>query len=47
MNKLTSFEDHLDKHRGRKGTISRAKFDADSLLLGWVSCFKRHEKKPK
>jgi len=33
MNKLTSFEDHLDKHRGKKGTESRAKFDADSLAF--------------
>lgn len=31
MHKLTSFEDHLEKHRGAKGTASRARFDADSL----------------
>ena len=33
MNKLTSFEDHLTKHRGAKGTDSRAKYDADSLAF--------------
>jgi len=33
MNKLISFEDHLTKHRGAKGTKSRAKFDADSLAF--------------
>jgi DNA-binding XRE family transcriptional regulator len=33
MNKLTSFEDHLKKHRGAKGSEERAKFDADSLAF--------------
>jgi len=33
MNKLTPFEDHLTKHRGPKGTESRAKYDADSLAF--------------
>jgi len=33
MNKLTSFEDHLTKYRGAKGTEERAKFDADSLAF--------------
>ena len=33
MNKLTSFDEHLTKHRGAKGTESRAKFDADSLAF--------------
>ena len=33
MNNLTSFEDHLTKHRGAKGTVSRVKFDADSLAF--------------
>ena len=33
MNKLTSFEDHLTKHRGAKGTKSRTKFDAESLAF--------------
>jgi DNA-binding XRE family transcriptional regulator len=33
MNKLTSFEVHLDKHRGKIGSEERAKFDADSLAF--------------
>ena len=33
MKKLTSFEDHLTKHRGAKGTDSRVKFDAESLAF--------------
>jgi len=33
MKTLTSFEEHLTKHRGAKGTESRAKFDADSLAF--------------
>lgn len=33
MNKLTSFEDHLDKYRGKVGSKDRAKFDADSLAF--------------
>lgn len=32
-NKLTSFEEHLDKHRGKKGTASRVKYEADSLAF--------------
>ncbi len=33
MKKLTTFEEHLDKHRGKKGTESRTKFDSDSLAF--------------
>ncbi len=33
MNKLTSFEDLLTKHRGAKGSESRAKYDVDSLSV--------------
>lgn len=33
MKELTSFEEHLTRHRGAKGTESRAKFDADSLAF--------------
>ena len=33
MNNLTTFEEHLDKQRGKKGTTTRAKFDADSLAF--------------
>ena len=33
MNKLKSFEDHLDKYRGKKGTDSRTEYDAESLAF--------------
>jgi len=33
MNELTSFEEHLGRHRGKKGSDERAKFDADSLAF--------------
>ena len=33
MNKLKSFEEHLDDYRGKKGTETRIKFDADSLAF--------------
>ena len=33
MNKLKSFEDHLDKYHGKKGTDSRTAFDAESLAF--------------
>ena len=33
MNNLTTFEQHLDRHRGKKGTATRVKFDADSLAF--------------
>jgi len=33
MNKLTSFEDHLAKYRGPKGSEKRVKFDSESLAF--------------
>jgi DNA-binding XRE family transcriptional regulator len=33
MTKLTTFEEHLDKHRGKKGSASRVKYDAESLAF--------------
>jgi DNA-binding XRE family transcriptional regulator len=33
MEKLTSFEDHLDKYHGEEGTESRANFKAKSLAF--------------
>ena len=33
MNKLTNFEAHLEKHRGKIGSKERVKFDADSLAF--------------
>ena len=33
MNKIKTFEDHLEKYHGETGTESRAKFDAESLAF--------------
>ena len=33
MNKLKSFEDHLDKYRGKKGSESRTSYDGESLAF--------------
>ena len=33
MKAITTFEEHLEKHHGKQGTESRAKFDADSLAF--------------
>jgi ribosome-binding protein aMBF1 (putative translation factor) len=44
-NKLITFEEHLDKYRGKKGTESRAKFDADSLAFRLGTMLKEARKK--
>jgi DNA-binding XRE family transcriptional regulator len=33
MNKLKSFDDHLNKFRGKKGTDTRTAYDAESLAF--------------
>lgn len=33
MNELKSFEDHLDKYRGKKGSDSRTAYDVESLAF--------------
>ena len=33
MNKITTFDEHLDKYHGKQGSEKRAKFDADSLAF--------------
>jgi len=33
MKKITTFEDHLDKQYGKKGTKRRDKFEADSIAF--------------
>lgn len=43
--KLTTFEEHLDKYRGKKGTESRVKFDADSLAFRLGVMLKEARKK--
>jgi DNA-binding XRE family transcriptional regulator len=44
MNKLKSFDDHLEKYRGKKGTESRIKFDADSLSFRLGAMLKQARK---
>jgi len=33
MNKLKSFEDHLDKYRSKKGTDSRAEYVVKLMIM--------------
>jgi len=47
MNNLTTFEQHLDRHRGKKGTANRAKFDADSLAFRLGTMLKEARKEAK
>ena len=47
MEKLTSFEDHLDKSRGKSGTARRAKFDAESLAFRMGIMLKKARKEAK
>ena len=46
-NKISTFEEHLDKYQGAHGSESRAKFDADSLAfrLGFMLQQARKEAK--
>ena len=46
-NRLSTFEEHLDKYHGEQGSESRAKFDADSLAfrLGFMLQEARKEAK--
>lgn len=45
MKKLTSFEEHLNKRYGRKGTASREKFEAESLAFRLGEMLKEERKK--
>ena len=47
MNKLKSFEEHLDKYRGKKGSESRIKFEADSLAFRLGAMLKEARKDAK
>jgi len=46
-NRLSTFEEHLDKYHGEQGSERRAKFDADSLAfrLGFMLQEARKEAK--
>jgi len=47
MKKLKSFEEHLDKYRGKKGTESRMRFEADSLAFRLGTMLKEARKEAK
>lgn len=45
MKKITTFEKHLDKQYGKKGTDRRDKFEADSIVFRWEKCLRKKERK--
>jgi hypothetical protein len=45
MKKLTSFETHLNKRYGKKGTPGREKFEAESLAFRLGEMLKEERKK--
>ena len=45
MKKLTTFEAHLNKRYGKKGTSSREKFEAESLAFRLGEMLKEERKK--
>jgi HTH-type transcriptional regulator / antitoxin HipB len=47
MNQLKSFEDHLNKHRGKKGSQTRNAFDAESLAFRLGAMLKEARKECK
>ena len=47
MKKLTSFEEHLNKQYGKKGTAKRDKFETDSLAFRLGEMLKEERKKAK
>ena len=47
MKKLTSFEEHLNKQYGKKGTTKRDKFESDSLAFRLGEMLKEERKRAK
>jgi len=47
MRKLTSFENHLKKQYGKKGTSKREKFESESLAFRLGEMLKEERKKAK
>jgi len=45
MKKLTSFEEHLNKQYGKKGTTKRDKFESDSLAFRLGEMLKEERKR--
>ena len=47
MKKLVSFEEHLNKQYGKKGTVKRDKFESDSLAFRIGEMLKDERKRAK
>jgi HTH-type transcriptional regulator / antitoxin HipB len=47
MKKLTSFEEHLNKQYGKKGTVKRDKFESNSLAFRLGEMLKEERKRAK
>ncbi len=47
MKKLTTFEEHLNKQYGKKGTTKRDKFESDSLAFRLGEMLKEERKRAK
>lgn len=47
MKKITTFEEHLDKQYGKKGSAERDKFEADSIAFRLGEMLKEERKKAK
>lgn len=47
MKKLTSFEEHLNKHYGKKGSNRREQFEAESLAYRLGEMLKEERRKAK
>ncbi len=47
MKKLTSFEEHLDKQYGKKGTSKREEFERESLAFRLGEMLKEERRKAK
>jgi len=45
MKKLTTFEEHLDKQYGKKGSERRDKFESDSISFRLGEMLKKNGKK--
>ena len=47
MKKITTFDEHLDKQYGKKGSNKREKFEADSISFRLGEMLKEERKKAK
>ena len=43
--KITTFDEHLDKQYGKKGTMKEKNLNLIQLRLDWEKCLKKNAKK--